>query len=372
MVSSLASSTFRVSYTGSLPARLFRMAGPAIERPIQVHYNGASVIEHIQEAKPDIFVVDCTHLPSSCELLSQISAIPLNGTAFMGATLIDRSAQSTMARFYEIKDRLSAFGAVSADGYSPILNDILEVSGLEELHENNPGSAQNSILTSMKRAVELSRSRQDILTDRLTGLPSEKAFGLILNEEIKRSLRSGSETAVIFGDLRRFKELNDTFGHTLADQVLIRFAEIFRSSLRQSDVVARPHGDEFCFMLPGTGKTGTEISVRNIIKAVTAEPSPFCDIHPDIKPGVNLGAIVFNMGGHEQSATLYRMAQEYFESMGKKFESDLLGAFLIDTADKLSYISRAKGENHFETGTSDTIPQIQASFAKMTESGRRR
>lgn len=372
MASVFTSSPVRVSYTGSLPTRLFKMAGPAIGRPVQVHYNAAAVIDHVQEIKPDIFFVDCTHIPSSCELLSHISNMPLNGTAFLGAALIDRSSQDTMARFYEMRDRLSAFGTVSADGYAPVLSDLLEVSGLEKLRDINPDATQNNILSSIKRAQELCRSRQDILTDRLTGLPSEKAFSLILNEEIKRASRDGSETAVIFGDLRRFKELNDTFGHTLADQVLIRFAEIFRSNIRQSDVAARPHGDEFCFMLPGTGRAGAETVIGNIIKAVAAQPSAFQSIHPDIKPGLNLGALIFNMKDTEQNATLYRLAKEYFESMGKEFESGLLGAFLVDTADKLSYLSRAKGENAFETGAADEIPAIQNAFSKMTANGRQR
>jgi diguanylate cyclase (GGDEF)-like protein len=85
--------------------------------------------------------------------------------------------------------------------------------------------------------------------DTLTGLPNRRMFFDRLEHAIASSRRSGKHLAVLFVDLDRFKEINDTFGHAVGDKVLINVAILLKSSVREVDTVARLGGDEFVILV---------------------------------------------------------------------------------------------------------------------------
>jgi len=86
--------------------------------------------------------------------------------------------------------------------------------------------------------------------DALTGLPNRRLFRDRLREDLKRVQRAGHQLALLFIDLDRFKEINDTLGHDVGDQLLVEAAERIRGELRASDTVSRQGGDEFVVILP--------------------------------------------------------------------------------------------------------------------------
>jgi diguanylate cyclase (GGDEF)-like protein len=85
--------------------------------------------------------------------------------------------------------------------------------------------------------------------DTLTGLPNRRMFFDRLEHAIGNSRRSGKQLAVLFIDLDRFKEINDTLGHAVGDDVLINVARLLKASVREVDTVARLGGDEFVILL---------------------------------------------------------------------------------------------------------------------------
>jgi diguanylate cyclase (GGDEF)-like protein len=85
--------------------------------------------------------------------------------------------------------------------------------------------------------------------DQLTGLLHHQAFVRELELELERAARYGHGLALVFLDLDRFKELNDTLGHLEGDRALRRLAELLRDSLRGSDLAGRMGGDEFAASL---------------------------------------------------------------------------------------------------------------------------
>jgi diguanylate cyclase (GGDEF)-like protein len=85
--------------------------------------------------------------------------------------------------------------------------------------------------------------------DQLTGLLHHQAFVRALELELERARRYGHSLALVFVDLDRFKEINDTFGHPEGDRVLRTLAASFRESLRSSDLAGRMGGDEFAVYL---------------------------------------------------------------------------------------------------------------------------
>ena len=90
--------------------------------------------------------------------------------------------------------------------------------------------------------------------DPLTGVSNRRAFMETAEELLKAHASDKRPLSLILFDLDRFKSVNDNFGHAAGDTVLKRFADVARSSLRASDILGRPGGEEFAVLLPGSNK----------------------------------------------------------------------------------------------------------------------
>ncbi len=105
--------------------------------------------------------------------------------------------------------------------------------------------------------------------DSLTKLPNRNLFYDILRQEIKQAKREKRCLAVMFIDLDRFKEINDTYGHDYGDKVLQVISKRLKNALRESDIVARLGGDEFAVILPIISKPeDASIIAEKILKQV--------------------------------------------------------------------------------------------------------
>jgi diguanylate cyclase (GGDEF)-like protein len=99
--------------------------------------------------------------------------------------------------------------------------------------------------------------------DQLTGLLHHHAFLRELDLELERAARYGHGVALVFLDLDRFKEINDTLGHAAGDRVLERLGELLRDSLRGSDLAGRMGGDEFAaYLVEADEEAGSRLIVR--------------------------------------------------------------------------------------------------------------
>lgn len=93
-------------------------------------------------------------------------------------------------------------------------------------------------------------------TDFLTGAFNRRHFGTALQTELERTGRQPSPFSVIFFDVDRFKQVNDSLGHETGDRVLVGVAQLIQKQLRKTDVFARYGGEEFAILMPQTGLDG--------------------------------------------------------------------------------------------------------------------
>ncbi|KQV54108.1 MULTISPECIES: bifunctional diguanylate cyclase/phosphodiesterase [unclassified Duganella] len=108
--------------------------------------------------------------------------------------------------------------------------------------------------------------------DELTGLANRAYFLERLGEEIEKARCAGTSLAVAFVDLDKFKQINDTRGHAVGDELLRIVASVLRSCVRDSDTVARLGGDEFVLLLDSSQGHPTPAVLAQRISDKLAEP----------------------------------------------------------------------------------------------------
>lgn len=126
-----------------------------------------------------------------------------------------------------------------------------------------------SDITAHKQAQE--ELRRQAVTDPLTGLASRAQLIRLLEQAIDGARRYGHALTLAMCDIDRFKQVNDTHGHRLGDQVLARFGELVRATLRGADIGGRYGGDEFCLVFPHTSAAAALTSTERIRTALAAE-----------------------------------------------------------------------------------------------------
>jgi diguanylate cyclase (GGDEF)-like protein/PAS domain S-box-containing protein len=125
-------------------------------------------------------------------------------------------------------------------------------------------------VTDRKRAEETLRHLAT--RDELTGLYNRREMGFLLQAELARSRRYNHFLSVMIIDLDRFKIVNDTYGHSVGDEVLHEVAQLVQENIRAGDSAARYGGEELAVILPETTASGAFKVAERIRQAVAARP----------------------------------------------------------------------------------------------------
>jgi diguanylate cyclase (GGDEF)-like protein len=129
---------------------------------------------------------------------------------------------------------------------TPVHNPQGEVIGAIEIFQDTSHQDQT------KSEIEL--LKQQVYTDSLTGVGNRKYLSLLLTRHLAKQHSINMHFGVIFLDIDRFKNVNDTYGHQVGDQVLISVAKTISGILRDFDGFCRLGGEEFVVIIPNTNQ----------------------------------------------------------------------------------------------------------------------
>ncbi len=105
-------------------------------------------------------------------------------------------------------------------------------------------------------------------TDELSKTNNRRNFLNLVSHELARHERSKLPVSFLMLDIDKFKLINDSYGHTVGDKSITHFAAACKSSIRNSDILGRLGGDEFCVLLPETGYNDSLEVAERIVKAI--------------------------------------------------------------------------------------------------------
>jgi len=268
---------------------------------INVAYSGAEAIEVAKKVKPDLILLDIM-MPGidgyqACEILKADPETALIPIIFLTA----KSETADIVKGFE-------FGAV--DYVTKPFNSTVLLSRVR----THLGLCQALKNLEFQKA-ELQKM---VMFDGLTKLYNHKFIFEMLSKEIKEAKRYERPLSVIMFDLDFFKKVNDTYGHTVGDEVLVKVGETLLTAVRDSDSAGRYGGEEFLLVLPTTDLPSALIvseKIRSDIAALTFS-------HSDLKITISGGVVQYT--GQE---TL-------------KF---------IDQADQLLYKAKESGRNQIQS-----------------------
>lgn len=113
---------------------------------------------------------------------------------------------------------------------------------------------------------------QQVVTCPVTGLPNRRGFARAIQAALHHLQRHPAWVAVLFCDLNRFKDVNDTYGHQVGDQLLIALAQRMQQVIRPGDVLARLGGDEFVLLCTKLDTPEQAVRIAERLRQVVSHP----------------------------------------------------------------------------------------------------
>ncbi len=239
--------------------------------------------------------------------------------------LFGRPAESSLAHYRDLRERIHSddrdlvdatirhavrqaedftadFRVVWPDG------SVHWIANRGQVHRGAEGRAQRVVGVAMnitERKIAEQRIAHMAHHDALTGLPNRVLLRDRIQQAIAQAHRNGTQLAVLFLDLDRFKTINDSLGHQLGDRLLQSVASRILVCVREGDTVSRVGGDEFVIVIPGIGSSSDASNVAGKILEVLA--SAFHLHGNDLHVAASIGISLYPADGSD-AETLMRNA----------------------------------------------------------------
>jgi diguanylate cyclase (GGDEF)-like protein len=209
------------------------------------------------------------------------------------------SAHETLAsRFVDDADHNKIMNALSQGGEGRLIARIRSVEGIR-WHEITARECRDAVtgtsailisevdVSHLKETEE--KARFLALHDVLTGLLNRTYVQHEFQTHLDAAKVKGEQVGLLFIDLDRFKNINDSLGHAVGDELLIKTARRLQSSVRETDIVARVGGDEFLVLLNGAGDRESLDHMAEGIREQLSQPLSVGDCELQVTPSIGIG-----------------------------------------------------------------------------------
>ena len=205
-----------------------------------------------------------------------------SGEPVLGAEIHDADGRCHLVSYYPIPGRGGIVGVGTA------VTDVTHLKDVEKrLGETN------------ERLTVLAT------TDELTGLPNRRMLAEQLDLALARARRGGLAVAVLCLDLDRFKEINDSLGHAVGDDLLIEVGARLRAGARETDVVARYGGDEFVILLADLDvQSAPELAATVVERLRSLLADPFAIGPVELQAEASIGVALYPFDSRDAKGLL--------------------------------------------------------------------
>jgi diguanylate cyclase (GGDEF)-like protein/PAS domain S-box-containing protein len=249
------------------------------------------------------------------------------GLAMLEADSLEQARERGVGNFClpEYRDALDAMHQRVMQGEDATLE--FEIEGLKgtrrwlETHETPLRDAEGNVSHLLGITLDITERKENeerikflANFDALTGLPNRRQLDDHLKFALSLAKRSHEQLALMFIDLDRFKDVNDTLGHSIGDAYLVEMANRLQQVLREEDSVSRLGGDEFILMLPNSDTQGAAQVAQKILDIISVP----CRVEQyDLTMTASIGIAMFPDDGADletlsksADTAMYRAKQE--------------------------------------------------------------
>ncbi len=187
----------------------------------------------------------------------------------------------------------------------------------------NLSAVQIELLTDLAAMVQGELHALELATvDPLTGLTNRLAFEAIAHHSLALSLRADRPVTLLFIDLNGLKTINDRQGHTEGDRVILEMSRMLLASFRDSDVIARIGGDEFCILMSGASESDVQRPLADLQEKVDERNLA---ARGDYDLSFSVGIATYDANRHASVADLIEEADQsmYRDKRRNHHESDV-------------------------------------------------
>lgn len=251
----------------------------------------------------------------------------------------------------KVKDSLMLF-VVSVFIFLIALSYYIYSKKYKEFMQKTNIRLEEKVLTKTKELKQQSDKLEHLANhDFLTKLPNRMLLIDRLKQSIKHAKRNKENISVLFLDLDRFKEVNDTYGHETGDSLLVDIANKLRKCVREEDTIARLGGDEFTIIINSTNETATVNIVQKIMR--TIKDSIIIN-NIELHTTFSIGISCFPQDGDSPEILLRNADTAMYEAKnsGKniyKFYNSAMTEMAFERVQLESDLRKAIANNEFET-----------------------
>ena len=180
-----------------------------------------------------------------------------------------------------------------------------------EFHQQLVNACTHLCALALEREHARARIRQLAFYDALTGMPNRSLLQARADQAIATAARNGEQLAVLFIDLDRFKQVNDSMGHPAGDELLRSVATRLQQVLRTSDIAGRMSGDEFVAVLPQCDADHVTGTIERLQECL-AMPQTIGD--NALAVSASIGVAMFPADGRDMETLLHRADMAMYQA----------------------------------------------------------